>query len=159
MAIMKKMVLSGTILALMSGVSMAASWRLVELYNQDEAAYFMDKSSLKRDGDSVTAWVMTAKGGAVVAERSTLNLMRVNCKRDMLQLVATYTYSDEGKTVRSDNQPTTPIAIIPDTIMDSLAKHMCGIRKLAADVFLDPVKTTKLFYENQRSSSPGSESQ
>lgn len=156
---MKMKVLVVTILALISGVSRAASWRLVELYYQDEAAYFMDKSSMKRDGDSATAWVMTAKGGAAVAVRSTLNLMRVNCKRDMLQLVATYSYSDEGKPISSDNRPTTPVAIIPDTIMDSLAKRMCGIQKLDADVFLDPVKTTKLFYEDRRSSSPESESQ
>lgn len=156
---MKKMGMVGVVAALLAGVAHAASWRLFLTDDERETAYFMDKSSIKRDGEYATAWVMLAHGAPVTAERSSKMLVRVYCKRDIFQFLAFYNYSDEGTVLGSYLEPTKPEPIIPDTLMESVASHLCGKRQLGVDVFLAPERTTKIFFDAKRNARQASDAQ
>lgn len=96
----------------------AASWVLVDR-SAGGVTYFIDESSLQKDGDSVTFWVRSNYKERVMGDLSVKSQETINCRRR--EIIARYAmfYDDtdnRGRVTGSGVPKSTWTPIAPETI-------------------------------------------
>jgi len=119
-------------LLLVSG-SAFAEWRFItegSLGNK----FFIDLATIRKDGNMRTAWMklelkLDAKTSEIDDWRSARSKIEIDCKKELIRLVATTTFAEPsllGKVVTNKDfpyEPFTPIA--PETINSTFMQIMC----------------------------------
>jgi hypothetical protein len=128
---MKRIILS--LMVVLFSSSVAAEWTLVRNDGEQDVEIFVNKESIKKDGNLVTIWTLIdyksprSVGGK--KQLSTKSLDEYDCQNEQYRTLNLYWYSDnkgEGKIVYSELVPGRMQPIIPNSVFERVWKITCG---------------------------------
>lgn len=104
----------------------AATWNIF-WRNTNEALFFFDADTVEKSGNTVTLWVKAVRkwqgdldGSWAHAER-----WRFNCSARTIQTLSSSSYNNSGDFIKSNNKPSAPSLVPPDSIGETVLKIAC----------------------------------
>jgi len=104
----------------------AATWNYISAGN-DRTLYFFDADTVERSPGNVTLWVKTVQTRQPDTDGSWASALRwkLNCSARTIQTLAWSTYNNSGEFISSNNNPSKPQPVIPDSIGEAVLKIAC----------------------------------
>jgi len=128
---MKRIILF--LMVILFSSSAAAEWTLVANNGEQGVEIFVNKESIKKDGNLVTIWTLIdyespqSVGGK--NQLSTKSLDEYDCQNEQYRTLNLYWYSghkEKGKIVYSELVPGKMQPIIPNSVVERVWKITCG---------------------------------
>ena len=107
--------------------------------DDDGAATFIDETTINRNGDTTTVWLLTITGeylrGRTPLVAYYLIQQSLNCRTQRIRPAAMSTFSENGTRVHTDDAGAEEGPIEPGTIEQDIFKIACQQKKAAAGSF------------------------
>ncbi|WOB06867.1 surface-adhesin E family protein [Piscinibacter gummiphilus] len=113
-------------LLLCVGSTWASSWNWASVGN-DETRYFFDADTVEKTRETTTVWVKTVQVSKPDTDGSwsTALRWRFNCSKRTVQSLGWSIYDKDGKFIRSNSNPTSETAVVPDSTGEAMLKIAC----------------------------------
>lgn len=125
---MKKL-LCLSLAALVSTSTMAANWELVEYGELTGHSYYIDSSSIDKNGPFARAWVQSirkkTKSSKPKDNQRSIILEEYSCSSKQYHFLSGVFYKFDGS-MSADNNPTNWSYIPPGTVAETIMKRVCN---------------------------------
>ncbi|WP_203415158.1 surface-adhesin E family protein [Pseudoxanthomonas suwonensis] len=94
----------------------------------DKTLYFFDADTVEKSPGGVSVWVKTVRTRQPDTDGSwaTAIRWRINCSGRTIQTLSWSTYNNSGEFIESNNKPSSPSPVTPDTTGEAVLKIACG---------------------------------
>ena len=130
----------------------AAEWRLAAFGGQapDRQAYFVDATSVVRNGDSVRFWTQTIAESVGDGDWDRSLTLREGSCSALSSAVVQNSFYRSGRLVDADTERQQSIVHAPETMMEGVMLAVCGREAYLSEAVGDPEGRLRAFYRDNR---------